>query len=79
MLGVFIILSTTYIFKPCRDPTPDQDDSWKELSIPKWKQFSFDDHNYMLMQHDFTVEKNYPDRYSIINSFTSECLYLEEK
>ncbi|XP_071515789.1 juvenile hormone esterase-like isoform X2 [Panulirus ornatus] len=48
------------------DPTPDADeDSWKKLKIPKWKPLTPDDHNYMLIKDECTLEQEYPNRWHI--------------
>merc|ERR1712212_1276475 len=47
------------------NPTPDEDKSYEALDIPKWKTLTPDEHHYMLMQDEFTVEDEYPDRWHI--------------
>ncbi|KAK8750430.1 hypothetical protein OTU49_014823 [Cherax quadricarinatus] len=48
------------------DPTPDEDQaSWKDLQIPKWKPLTTQEHNYMLIQDECTQESEYPNRWHI--------------
>ncbi|KAK7079163.1 Carboxylesterase 5A [Halocaridina rubra] len=48
------------------DPTPMEDkESWQSLNIPFWKPLTRFDHNYMLIQDECTMEKEYPDRWHI--------------
>ncbi|CAL4067283.1 unnamed protein product, partial [Meganyctiphanes norvegica] len=47
------------------DPTPESNKSYEELNIPKWEPVTPVNHHYMLMQDEFTVELEYPNRWHI--------------
>ncbi|KAK7079157.1 hypothetical protein SK128_021589 [Halocaridina rubra] len=52
-------------FARYRDPTPDAEDNWKKLGIPKWERMREDKHHYMLIQDECHALEEYPERWHV--------------
>ncbi|KAG0721627.1 hypothetical protein GWK47_046100 [Chionoecetes opilio] len=47
------------------NPTPEADSEWQALNIPEWLPVTTEDHKFMLIQDECTLETEFPNRWHI--------------
>lgn len=63
LIFCLLLLNFYFYYALYRNPTPDEEMKvLTAMGIPQWTPYKFEDHHYLLIQDEFTMQKEYMDR-----------------